>query len=98
MVNYVNQSVAEGLWVLGVVHYSGRYADGAIDYFMSELNIDLNRVGVFGRRICMVLCSVCNSVYKYRWGIWFGVVYIYNCTHNSANDPPSHVFSKTDCN
>ena len=44
MVNYINNSVADGLWVVGVAHNNARYVDGALEYFMSELNVNLERV------------------------------------------------------
>lgn len=47
MVDYVQSEVAEGLWIVGLVHVKAHhYVPDALPYFRDNLNIHLNRVGI----------------------------------------------------
>lgn len=47
MVDYIQSDVAEGLWIVGLVHVKAyRYVSDPIPYFRENLNIHLDRVRI----------------------------------------------------
>ena len=46
MVEHINKTIADGTWILGITHYYSPYVENAVNYFKSELGVDLTPVRI----------------------------------------------------